>query len=116
MTVTVICDDPRHARGKVATVATITVYSDGRWQINDPHRRRILRAGRKAKRGLVHDRDALAAAAFGTETIRCKLCGRELPRYSGPALRCVVQQRVEKGEDTVHLSDLAAIISRQEER
>ncbi len=112
----IICDDRRHARGKVAKIATVTVYADRNWTIDQPDERRMERAVRKAERGAVHDLKAFVPATFGIGRVRCKLCGHRLPQGCGVAFGQAVWRLAIDGHASVRLSDLAAIIESIERR
>jgi hypothetical protein len=100
----IFCDDPRHARGKIAEVATLTVSTDGRLQSLDDHKpRRFSRDVRKEDNGVHHELPPLG----------CKLCGRELPaQYLGRPLWRAARQLAGDGVSTISLADLAVVVSR----
>jgi hypothetical protein len=112
----IYCDDLRHARGKVAKIATLTVHADGAWSAERPQGARMARAGRKTDAGQVRNRDALARSVFGSDAIRCKLCGRHLPRHCGERLGQAARQLAYDGVPSISLTKLVAMIARQEGR
>jgi hypothetical protein len=114
--IAVICDDPHHARGKVAKIATITVYDDGTWSTGEQQAhqgRRLDRAQRKAESGRVRDADKFMSTIFGG-TLRCKLCGRHLPLgvAFGRVVRQIAAAQIE-GESVVNLARLGAMMRRE---
>lgn len=114
LTVAVICSSPRHARGKVARIATFD---------REPHlggsrdwrRRPILRGNRMertARRrdesippGLRDDVDAYwPLLNEATQPLRCKLCGITRPEPSDSDLETIARQ----GMSSIELSQLRA--------
>ena len=107
----VVCNDPRHARGRVAKIATITVYENGNWGVDtqEAHQRRHLdRAKRKLATGQARN-------LFGGKLRGCKLCGSELPPGSVRAFRQAVWGLATRGETVVSLAELDALIVEGEE-
>jgi hypothetical protein len=98
----VFCDDPRHARGKIAKVVTLTVSTDGRlWSLDERKPRRFARSVRKEDNG---HRD------IRPDPIRCKLCGRELPaQYLGRPLRRAARRLADDGVPTISLAQLVVV-------
>jgi hypothetical protein len=111
--IAVVCDSPRHARGKVAKIATITVYEDGTWHLDEPQTRRQARLDRAVKKieaGDVRDGENLMSGLFGMETMRCKLCGRRLGTGSGVAFGAVARVLAQSGVNVVNLARLDAMM------
>lgn len=107
----VVCDDPRHAKGRVARMAIVTVYENGNWGVDTQethHRRQLDRAARKVASGQAQDR-------FRGKLRGCKLCGRQLPAGSVRAFRQAVWGLATRGETVVSLTDLDALIVEGEE-
>lgn len=88
--ITVVCDSPKHARGKIATVAVYHSFPDG-WQRMSSFRR-VKRATQQAAarrqqkaRVKVHQETILSPTEFMSGYVdprhvapRCKLCDAEL--------------------------------------
>lgn len=127
--VLVVCDNPNHARGKVAKVAEYVVADDGEVSIRfylrrDRNRRTMSRASRAAAdafdgtpESVERVREAAKAAMrTGVDAGReCKLCGRRLPAET-PALHRVIRRLADDGVTTLSLSDLVARVRIQEQQ
>lgn len=103
----VVCDSPRHARGKVAKIVIFT-YLDGRWdRIYDTRhvirmRQMRRRPDRLKARGIKPGLPDLFAAAPADLELRCKLCGLHVPAPSDAVLNRLAAQ----GRSDVTLTDL----------
>lgn len=132
--ITIVCDSPRHARGKVAKIATYLVNTEagtaGRLR---PRRRRKMHNFRtRAPHGLVEAirNDAVTESDFtpylrrddwvffttGEEQMVCKLCGLSLqPGESLTTVLCLIAARLAgDGETDVKLSVVASMLRKQE--
>jgi hypothetical protein len=98
-TIEIYCDDPRHARGKKAVIATLTVSSDGRvWGLD---RRQPRRSARSVQREDSGHCDAM------DRPLRCKLCERELPaQYLGRRFWRVACRLADDGVSAISLARL----------
>jgi hypothetical protein len=102
--VTIECDNPRHARGKVAKIASLGRDKEGRWTVT-----------RSADRGRRYTKRSARMAAAGVQPkveddpdLRCKLCGQGLGRLSkcGPMLVPILNQIVTQHVSRITLSQL----------
>ena len=93
-------DDPRHARGKVAKIATFYRKDSGAWTF----RGAVRRAGRKYRQDVRADTGALFV---------CKLCRRKLPLWAEErqVLFGCLNRLAAQGESRVRLSELCALAS-----
>ena len=106
-TITVVCDNERHAR-KTVTVAVLRFYADGQWS-RDTHRgKRYARLTQKAASGR-DDRIARIRTLFGNDPVACRVCGRQLP--SDAELDAVAPSLAAHGETSLTLTQIAAIVS-----
>lgn len=111
--VTVVCDNPKHARGKQFKMAAF-IYGDptgasfppdwffdiDRWMAYPEAA--ATRAMRVSKR-------------TGSTEPACKLCGRQLPPYSDHIRKVLSQYAVEDKTTAVSLSVLLAMVINQEQ-
>jgi len=114
--ITVVCDSPKHARGKVAKIATYR--RDGNsdsWTVGRSERVRQLarRRGRLEASGLGNDKlDQATQVAVSFEPLECKLCGLKLSPREVP-LRDVLNLLAAQGEPRISLKKLILVASRQ---
>jgi hypothetical protein len=81
--VTLVCDSPWHARGKIATLA-VYVRVSGRWeqQQQSPWRKTALRTRRAQDQ---RQRARPSSYPRSSDQPQCKLCGATLVGYPNPA-------------------------------
>lgn len=126
----VFCDDPRHARGKVANIATFTVDAAagtvrqvplGRDRRMQNFRQRAPRAIADAARAGADTPDDFAPHlrrddwilwTTGTDPIACKLCGRRIE--PGVQLSATVLRLARTGVSRIRMSEIASSVDRQE--
>lgn len=127
-TVLVVCDNPKHARGKVSKIAEYTVSDEGevgvRFHVLRERSRRVMsRAARAAAHAFdgssassQQAREAAKAVMRGVNPgPQCKLCGRKLPADS-PNLSREICRLAEAGATSVSLSDLVSRVRNQEQQ
>ena len=112
-TILVVCDNPRHARGKIAK---IVYYSrcEAKWRRQGGSRSRAW-----ARRG-----DKVAAAGikpdpidiFGPDLLaqKCKLCGKTLTLYVDDVLFPILNQLAAEGESQISIRELDLLASKQQ--
>lgn len=84
MNVTVVCDNPRHARGKVTVLETYERRSDGRWRIKGP-----------------------IPLSIHSDTPRCRLCGAQTPPHVPGA---VLDALAESGQHRINIAELQRLV------
>jgi hypothetical protein len=114
--VTVVCDNPKHARGKVAKLATFVVNDDRPiGQGSGDRSRREARIESRAENGP----DDWAFLLKGHEIPPCKLCGSRLPGVSVRSqswFDAAIRRLAEAGHSTISLSVLLGNLINQEKR
>ncbi len=113
MIVEVVCDNPSHARGKVARIAEYRVEESGVSAYVGERARRAKRIKARADAGQLTS-DIWDFWSHGNRVLPCKLCGQRLPadqQKLAAALRlCAREDRIV----TITLSELRIIVSNQE--
>lgn len=110
----IFCDNSRHARQKVATVATYYRDIQGKWS-----RRIGDRCRQWEKRSAQHPElsgNAALLHMFGPDQFapaECKLCGRKLPLWSDNVLSPVLDQLAGQGVSRVSMRRLNLLASKQ---
>ncbi len=115
----VVCDNPRHARGKVATIVTFTLHEDDDGFFQEHSGDRSRRKGRIQDRlGSSGDLGGFVLRK-GYEIPPCKLCGRRLPPLavrSAFDFKIVVADIIDSGRAVISMSELLAIVGSQARR
>lgn len=108
-TLTVVCDSPKHARGKVSRMAVFIVSRDEGDAVVPPKNWVIDIDTDACFSEVAVARNARATRRDG---LPCKLCGRVLP-VSDPRVSAAVKELAERGAETITLTELAAKIASQ---
>ena len=113
----VICDNPRHARGKIAEIITYWRDNEGQWfAYKPPKMRRGAKRGQKLRAaGVKPTVDDIYGTSFDDLKAPCKLCGQRLPLgfdIAGGDIK-ILNEIAAKGESEISLTRLHALASRQ---
>jgi hypothetical protein len=113
-TILVVCDNPRHARGKIAKIAFYHRHGD-KWTRQGGNRPRAW-----ARRG-----DRVSAAGFKPDIIdvlgpdlmpqKCKLCGERVRSYVDDVLFPILNQLAAHGESQISMRKLNLLASKLQE-
>lgn len=114
--VRVVCDSPRHVRGKVAVVAEYAVGEDGTVvlvPVKVRRTRRVLRQARVAADGAYGGPGTLEAAQAAQRAVldgkgapACKLCGQRIPADRVSTHAVIAECSVPGRDTTIALSQL----------
>ncbi len=111
-TITVECDSPRHARGKVAKVAVyLRNPADGRWFRTVGNRGRAWERRKASRSGAALGEKLTAMLAPDADTAVCKLCGAQVRNWSDAELRPVLDSVYHAGERAITIRRLNALVS-----
>lgn len=103
----IYCDDKRHARGKVAKIATYTRDEQGLWALT------------RDERGVWPNPNPRPRRADTSEMFRCTLCGQKAPVWAQQwttQLSDVLDWLAAHRESDVRLADLPLVASKTEKR
>lgn len=119
--ITVVCDNPRHARGKVAKVTTYYRNQDERRELPRWTRQGGIHARAWRRRG-----DRLTEVGIKPEVVdifgpdlrreKCKLCGQAIRAYVDDVMFPVLDQLAARGESRISIRQLNLLASRQQHK